>query len=59
MCVSVKRVAQTLKEGLAASVHLVTLAMEGVMEMDVQVSIKANTAYNVAPSAANKYIEDD
>lgn len=36
-CASVKPIAQTLKEGLAASVHSVTLVMGGVMAMDAQV----------------------
>ena len=40
MYVSVKQLAaQTLKEGLAVSVRLVTLVMEEVTGMDVQVSI--------------------
>ena len=38
MYASVKQAAQTLKEGLAASVRSVTLVMEGVMGMDAQVS---------------------
>ena len=39
MCVLVKQTAPILREGLAASVHSGTLVMEGVMAMDVQVSI--------------------
>lgn len=39
MCVSVKQTAPILKVDLAASVHSVTLVMEGVMAMDVQVII--------------------
>ena len=39
MCVSVKQTAPTLKEDLAASVRSGTLVMEGVMAMDVQVSV--------------------
>ena len=35
---SVKQLAQTLKEASSASAHLVTLVMEGVTEMDAQVS---------------------
>ena len=40
MYASVKQAAQILKEGLVASVRSVTLVMEGVMGMDVQVSIQ-------------------
>ncbi len=36
-CVSVKRLAPTLKEASSVSVHLVSLVMRGVMEMDAQV----------------------
>ena len=39
MYASVQQIAQILKEGLVASVHSVTLVMEGVMGTDVQVSI--------------------
>ena len=35
--VSVKQIALTLKEVSSASAHLVSLAMEGVTEMDAQV----------------------
>ena len=39
--VSVKQLAQTLKEVSSASAHLVSLVMEGVTEMDAQVRMHA------------------
>ena len=38
---TVKQLAQTLKEASSVSAHLVSLVMEGVTEMDAQVGIHA------------------
>ncbi len=39
-CVSVKQLAPILKEASSVSAHLVSLVMEGVMEVDAQLQLQ-------------------